>query len=245
MESPLLSVPPAEAGLLLQRRSHPRLVGAALLGLAARGRVHVECTSPTRFQTEPSWWLSVVNTDDDDGGACRGGAALRPHEERLLDAVRRASSATARTRRELRDLDDVDDLRGSGGAARVERALRRDAAERGWLGPPPRRRPTASARALRAVALQARADLLAGERPWTSRTLALATALDALPPTGGGGTGGAQDGPAWLTPGRRGQDRGWSGALQLARALSASGESGGWDWTSLPELVGALLDLRH
>ncbi|MEH3077238.1 MAG: hypothetical protein PGN11_11255 [Quadrisphaera sp.] len=113
VESPLLTVPPAEVGLLLQRRSHPRLVGAALLGLAGRGLLRVECTSPNRFQVEPSWHLEVV---DDDGG---DGPTLRSHEERLLEAVRRLVSRRTGTRREVRDLDDVDELRGSsGGRAR-------------------------------------------------------------------------------------------------------------------------------
>lgn len=242
MESPLLTVPPAEVGLLLQRRSHPRLVGGALLGLAGRGLLRVECTSPNRFQVEPSWHLEVA---DDHGG---DGPTLRSHEERLLEAVRRLVSRRTGTRREVRDLDDVDELRGSSGAAHVERALRRDAAERGWLSAPPRRGPTASARALRPLALETRERLLAGGAPWTSPLLALATALDALPPEDAGasrsGTPAAdEDGPAWFVPGRRPQDRGWPGALQLARAVAAPGASGGLDWGSAPELVGQLLDL--
>ncbi|MBC3763538.1 hypothetical protein ACUN7V_16045 [Quadrisphaera oryzae] len=241
MDDPLLAVAPAEVGLLLQRRSHPRLVGAALLGLAGRGLLRVECTSPNRFQVEPSWHLEVV----DDGG---GSPSLRSHEEQLLEVVQRLVSRRTGARREVRDLDDVDELRGSAGSTRVERALRRDAAERGWLTAPPRRRPTASARALRPLALETRERLLAGGAPWTSPLLALATALDALPPERAGaprsGTPAAdEDGPAWFVPGRRPQDRGWPGALQLARAVAAPHASGGLDWGSVPELVGSLLDL--
>ncbi|PWJ46478.1 hypothetical protein SAMN06264364_1464 [Quadrisphaera granulorum] len=256
MVSPLVSVPPAEVGLLLQRRSHPRLTAAGLLGLAARGCLRVECTSPNRFQVEPSWRLEVIKDDDDGDGS--SGAGLRSHEERLLDAVRCVTAPAARTRRELRDLDDVDDLRSSSGLSRAERALRRDAAERGWLSPPPRRRPTASARALIPLALDLRERLLVGDGLWTPYGLALATALDALPattsdvPPAASSDGdeaaapvpGSSAAPVWLIPGRRLQDQSWSGALQFARALSAEGSGGGLDWTDLPELVGALLDFR-
>lgn len=220
-------LPPAELGALLHRRPHPRLVAAALLDLAQRGHLRVECTSRTRWEDGPTWRLVTAPR-----AAWSAADGLRPHEVRLLDVVA--------------GLDDPDlgALRASRGAAEVQRTLRADVAARGWRRSTRPRWTTAQGRALLPRVRAAREVLAHGSSSDLVAHLPLATALGALgasdderAPGAGDGVGGPVGGPAWFAPGWREEDRGWRGALALARAAGHR-EPASLDWGELGSLGG-------
>ena len=222
--SPVLDLaPPAELGVLRDRRPRRRHIAATVLDLAARGHLGIADAGNDPEIGEALDWLLVLPEQPLVAAATATPGAgvddvLRPHERAVLDLVTATPSRLLSRVRSAAALLEVMDTASC------------DTVGRGWLrrrGPVTTR--TATGRLVHADlrAARARLDTEARTPEVTAQLLPQAVAL------GLGALWAARLGqqrppvPGWFTPGPSMSAHGWLGVTNAGQAMAAAPPPGG------------------